>query len=157
MYKFSLLAIILAFTLFSLACSSDQPEQDPSEYSITEAPREAEVSSHTAPSGASLEERVQFYVDHDQYEDALDELRNADSSGGNVMIMKRDTHLHYATWLMNTAVQHGHMADNMPKSLRHFRRVLEIDPDNRQARTNIDQIEGIYRQMGRDVPEGVAE
>lgn len=102
------------------------------------------------------EVQVQYLVDNNRYDEALDKLGNLNQSDTTTIIMLRDTHLHYGNWLMYHA-DTIHMSDRMPKALRHFRRVLEIDPDNRQARSNIDQIESIYRQMGRDIPEGVAE
>jgi hypothetical protein len=45
----------------------------------------------------------------------------------------------------------------MGGALRHFRKVLQLDPGNSRAQAEIDQIEGIYTQMGRPIPEGVAD
>jgi len=38
-------------------------------------------------------------------------------------------------------------------ALADFRQVLKYDPDNDEARQKIDTIEGIYRSMGRPIPE----
>lgn len=38
-------------------------------------------------------------------------------------------------------------------ALRDFRRTLRYDPDNAEARDKQDQIVGIYKQMGRPVPD----
>jgi tetratricopeptide (TPR) repeat protein len=40
-----------------------------------------------------------------------------------------------------------------PVALRHYRRVLEIDKDNKKAKDNVAMIEGIYKSMGREVPK----
>jgi len=49
------------------------------------------------------------------------------------------------------------MKTRMTDALKNFRRVLELDPENTQAQAEIEQIEAIYRSMGRDVPTGVAK
>ena len=38
-------------------------------------------------------------------------------------------------------------------ALADFRQVLKYDPDNDEARQKIDTIEGIYKSMGRPIPE----
>lgn len=131
--------LTLILVLFISACASEQvsPENAP------------------VPEG-SLTQQIQFLVDNNRFDEALDKLRMEDSSEPRIMIMIRDTHLHYGNWLMYHA-ETIHMTERMPKALRHFRRVLEIDPNNRTARSNIEQIEAIYAQLGRPVPEGVAE
>lgn len=40
-----------------------------------------------------------------------------------------------------------------PQSLKLFRRAVEVDAANKKAKGHIDTIEGIYRQMGREVPK----
>ena len=40
-----------------------------------------------------------------------------------------------------------------PDALRTYRKVLTVDKDNKKAQSNISTIEGIYRSMGRPVPE----
>ncbi len=40
-----------------------------------------------------------------------------------------------------------------PASLRLFRKAVEADPANKKAKGHIDTIEGIYKQMGREVPK----
>ena len=67
-----------------------------------------------------------------------------------------NTHLAYASYLTHEA-DHLAMGQRMGDALRHFRRAAELDPQNSIALTHIELIEGIYAQMGRDVPEGVAK
>jgi len=40
-----------------------------------------------------------------------------------------------------------------PTALRSYRRVLEFDKANQKAKDNIAMIEGIYKSMGRPVPQ----
>ena len=40
-----------------------------------------------------------------------------------------------------------------PAALRSFRKVLEFDKENKKAKANIATIEGIYKSMGRPVPQ----
>jgi hypothetical protein len=38
-------------------------------------------------------------------------------------------------------------------ALQYYREVLKVDPKNEEALKNKDLIEGIYKQMGRPIPE----
>jgi hypothetical protein len=38
-------------------------------------------------------------------------------------------------------------------ALKHFKRVLELDPNNQEAMNNRMQIEDIYNSMGREIPK----
>ncbi len=40
-----------------------------------------------------------------------------------------------------------------PTALKSYRRVLEFDKTNQKAKDNISMIEGIYKSMGRPVPQ----
>lgn len=40
-----------------------------------------------------------------------------------------------------------------PAALKTYRRVLEFDKNNQKAKDNIATIEGIYKSMGRPVPQ----
>lgn len=40
-----------------------------------------------------------------------------------------------------------------PTALRQFRKALELDKENAKAKANIATIEGIYKSMGRPVPQ----
>lgn len=40
-----------------------------------------------------------------------------------------------------------------PQSLRLFRKAVEQDANNKKAKDNIAMIEGIYKQMGRPIPQ----
>jgi tetratricopeptide (TPR) repeat protein len=40
-----------------------------------------------------------------------------------------------------------------PVALKSYRRVLEFDKTNQKAKDNVSMIEGIYKSMGRPVPQ----
>lgn len=40
-----------------------------------------------------------------------------------------------------------------PAALRQFRSALKFDPENKKAKQNIATIEGIYKSMGRPIPQ----
>jgi tetratricopeptide (TPR) repeat protein len=107
-------------------------------------------------SGMPLTQQVVYLVELDEYEQALDLLGNADQNDPQVMQLKRDTHLLYGLWLTYSA-DSVQMSERMGGALRHFRRVMQLDPENSRAQAEIEQIEGIYTQMGRPIPEGVAD
>lgn len=104
----------------------------------------------------TVQEQVQFLVDADRYPEALDILRETSSDETEIQVMLRDVHLLYGIWLVDHA-QNMDMRVNMPEALRHFRRVLEFDPDNSIAWAHIQQIESVYRSLNREIPQGVAE
>lgn len=43
--------------------------------------------------------------------------------------------------------------EKYPKALQLYRRAVKLDPDNATAKAGVDQIESIYRSMGRPIPE----
>lgn len=110
----------------------------------------------------TLETNVNELIRQNEFEEALELLRNAGDNASNglssvdINELKIYTHLAYANYLTHEA-DHLGMRNRMSYALRHYRRVLELDEDNREARTHIDLIEGIYQQMGREIPEGVAD
>lgn len=82
----------------------------------------------------------------------LEEVREGNSTDS----AKIAAHYNYGIYLEYYA-NSKEMRTRMTDALKHFRRVLEIDPDNAEAQAEIEQIEGIYRSMGRDIPQGVAK
>ncbi len=113
---------------------------------------------------ATLEGRVALLLEQNEFEDALQLLSEADAHQGSedagdargIDELLVEVHLAYANYLTHEA-DHLAMGMRMGDALRHYRRVLQLDPGNTQALTHIELIEGIYVQMGREIPEGVAE
>ena len=118
---------------------------------------QSEDSTDNSPySSASLADQVEHYNQNEEYEEALQLLRQSDGDPEEITQMQETVHLNYALYLTHERAMED-MTHYIPKALRHFRRVLEINPDNQQAQEQRDQIEQIYRQLGRDIPEGIAE
>lgn len=67
-----------------------------------------------------------------------------------------DIYLQYGIYYEYYA-EHVAMKLRMTGALEHLRRAVELDPENDKAKAEIEQIESIYKQMGREIPEGVAE
>jgi hypothetical protein len=103
----------------------------------------------------SLSEKVEYHIQNDQYDEAFVLVRGADANDPVVADLLLATHMTYALHLTYASLTD--MRVRMPEALRHFRRVLELDPGNERARAEIKQIEGIYESLNRDIPEGVAE
>ena len=91
---------------------------------------------------------------NNEFEEALDILRDSDQDDDTVNQLLMATHMNYALYLTHESDMG--MTERMPSALRHFRRVLELDPGNARAQAEADNIESIYRSLGRDIPEGVA-
>jgi hypothetical protein len=138
--------LLLTFSaLFLLAgCSGDEPGTAAGETPLPDL------------TGMSLQQQVAVLIEADRYEQALEILRDADPDDPMVQQLKRDTHLIFGLWLTYSA-DSVQMSERMGGALRHYRRVLELDPENSRARAEINQIEGIYTRMGRPIPEGVAD
>ncbi len=89
-----------------------------------------------------------------KYEDAivaLDKAHTAKPKDGEVTKALADGHLAYGDFYMNNAGMPPFK--KYPGALKEYRKVLEYDKDNKAAKQNIATIEGIYKQMGRPVPQ----
>jgi hypothetical protein len=139
--KLFFISISLLLAIVSCGGAAQTPESNPEPKPVPEG---------------TTQEQVQFLVDADRYTEALDILREQDSDEPEIRTMQRDVHLLYGVWLVDHA-QNMDMRVNMPEALRQFRRVLELDPDNRIAQANIQQIETIYKSLNREIPQGVAQ
>ena len=56
---------------------------------------------------------------------------------------------------LGTATMYADSLDNKVKyrkALEFYREALKLDPTNKEAKNNKDMIEGIYKQMGRPIP-----
>ena len=89
-----------------------------------------------------------------KYEDAvmlLDKAHTANPKSAEITKALTDAHL---------AAVDALMADDAlppmrkyPSALREYRKVLALDKTNAKAKANVDQIEGIYKSMGRPIPQ----
>lgn len=109
----------------------------------------------------TLEEEVDYLIEHDEYDHALDLLYSEDREDESVKVLLEKTHLNYGLYNMNT-FDEREMRTRMNEALRQFTEVLRVNPQNSIARTQIDQILQIYetipnREPEEDVIEGLRE
>jgi hypothetical protein len=114
---------------------------------------EPQATTETAP--ATLRGVVELAIEQDRYEDALTALAAADTTDSERVDLLFATHLTYGRWIMNNQ-NTQQMGQTMPQALRHLRRAQQLFPGEPQSQELIDLIEGIYTQMKRPIPEGVA-
>ena len=80
----------------------------------------------------------------------LNELGTNSPSDVSLRHSRVQAHLRYAAFLMYN--------DTIPQNvkyrlaLKQFNHVLKLDPEQKDAREQKDLIEGIYKQMGREIP-----
>lgn len=142
---------------------------------------EKEIENEANSEFAKKIEEVQNLLDEGKYIAAVSQLNRAGqlkemdrkimhATYGRILETLREqegveeqlatAHLGYGIWLVYYGVDltdQNSMKEIMPMALRHFRRVLELDPSSDKAQSEIAQLEGIYRSLGREVPQGVAE
>lgn len=110
-----------------------------------------------------LEEQVDQHIAEDEYEEAIDLLENADpdETDADLEALKEKTHLNYGLFLEYRS-EPDDMREAMTGALRQFIEVLKINPENEEARSEIEQIMGIYetipdRDPGEDILEDLRE
>ena len=113
------------------------------------------------PQFESINEQIDYMIDQNRYEEALDYLDESTSDERERNRLREKVHLNYGLYSMNT-FDEDEMRTRMNDALRQFIRVLEINSDNDVARTQIDQILQVYetipdRQPEDDVQEGLRE
>jgi len=91
----------------------------------------------------SLSEKVEFFLENDQYSDALI-LLEAQEETEEVMTLREKAHLNYGLYLEYRDSNVTNMRDKMNGALAEYIKVLRINPDNEKAVSEIEQILGIY-------------
>jgi tetratricopeptide (TPR) repeat protein len=82
---------------------------------------------------------------------ALEAEHKANPKDAEVKTALAGAHLAYGESLMNNPQMPPFR--KYPGALRQFRQVLTYDANNKKAKDNIALIEGIYKSMGREVPQ----
>jgi len=100
----------------------------------------------------SLAEKVDFFLESDQYADALTLLEGQEESE-EVMTLKEKTHLNYGLFLEYRDSNVTNMRDKMNGALAQYVEVLKINPDNEKAVSEIEQILGIYSTFENRKPD----
>lgn len=105
----------------------------------------------------SMAEKVEFFLENDQYSDALTLLETQEETE-EVMTLREKTHLNYGLFLEYRDSDVTNMRDKMNGALAQYVEVLKINPDNEKAISEIEQILGIYATFDNRKPdEEVAE
>lgn len=97
----------------------------------------------------NLSEEVDRLIAEEEYQEAIRLLRNADDSENeaDVAELKEKTYLNYGLFLEYRGPEGSSMRDRMTSALEQFIKVLEVNPKNQKARSEIKQIMGIYETM----------
>ena len=97
----------------------------------------------------NIDEQVNQLIAEDNYTEALSLLDNADpaESEADINELKEKTHLNYGLYLEYRGPEDSSMRDRMTSALEQYVEVLKLNPENEKARTEIDQIMGIYETM----------
>jgi tetratricopeptide (TPR) repeat protein len=97
----------------------------------------------------NVAERVDQLIAEDNYTQALNILKNvsAEETDANLSELKEKTYLNYGLYLEYRGPEDSTMRDRMTSALEQYIEVLKINPDNKKARTEIQQIMGIYSTM----------
>lgn len=103
---------------------------------------------------AALLKQAQTKLNDKKYDEALALLEPAYKKTPNDAALAKamaDAHLKYGDFYLNN----GQLPpfQKYPNALRQYRAVLAIDKNNKAAKDNIALIEGIYKSMGRPVPQ----
>lgn len=101
-----------------------------------------------------LSKQVDQLISEDNYTKALDMLNNADASDtkADISSLKEKTHLNYGLYLEYRGPKDSSMRDRMTSALKQYIAVLKLNPHNQKARSEIQQIMGIYNTMPNKSP-----
>lgn len=120
---FTMRYLTIFFLILFIACSGETPE--------------------------NLEEQVDQLIAEDNYTEALELLDSADpdQTEADIDMLREKTHLNYGLYLEYRGPEDSSMRDRMTSALEQYIEVLKINPGNEKARSEIEQIMGIYETM----------
>lgn len=96
-----------------------------------------------------VEQHVDQLIAEDQYEQAIETLEDADpeETDADLPTLKEKAHLNYGLYLEYRGPEDSSMRDRMTAALEQYIEVLHLNPENQQARDEINQIMSIYGTM----------
>ncbi len=114
---------LLLLSVTFLACSSSTPED--------------------------LSKKIDQLIAEDNYQQAIELLTNANPQDveADLSKLKEKTYLNYGLYLEYRGPEDSSMRDRMTSALEQYIKVLNINPENQKARSEIKQIMGIYDTM----------
>lgn len=140
-------ALMTLLSVFLLATGCAGSEQG--------SPDASAAETRTVPSDATASQRVDAWIDADAYDEALEWLESAEAASipaAERSMLLEKTWLNYGLYSMST-FEPGEMRTRMNDALRCFAKVIEINPGNRMADQQINQILSVYRTMPGRGPE----
>lgn len=108
----------------------------------------------TGQSNQNVTEKVDELIAKDQYTQALELLEDAnpEETEADLATLREKTHLNYGLYLEYRGPEESSMRERMTSALEQYIKVLDINPQNGKARTEIKQIMGIYQTMPNRTP-----
>lgn len=96
-----------------------------------------------------LGKAVDQLIAEDNYPTALEQINNADPATTEYDLdqLREKTYLNYGLYLEYRGPEESTMRDRMTSALEQYIEVLKINPNNEKARSEIQQIMGIYSTM----------
>lgn len=97
----------------------------------------------------NLSDEIDRLIAEEEYQEAITLLENTDNTENeaDVAELKEKTYLNYGLFLEYRGPEGSSMRDRMTSALEQFIKVLEVNPENQKARSEIKQIMGIYETM----------
>jgi TPR repeat protein len=144
----------IAFILSMVGCSSSEPlvvKEHASTGSPEVQPQGAPNSPNPATSNAPVPSAGVSDADLATFKANYEKTKAAYSKDPKAKDAYVTATVKYATGTM--------LADSLgpkekyPGALKLYREALKVDPNNKEALSNKDLIEGIYKQMGRPIPQ----
>ncbi|NGP87322.1 hypothetical protein [Fodinibius halophilus] len=96
----------------------------------------------------NLGEHIDQLIAEDNYTQAIKVLNDADpTKEDNLDRLKEKTYLNYGLYLEYRGPEDSSMRDRMTSALEQYIKVLNLNPQNQKARSEVKQIMGIYSTM----------
>lgn len=136
----SLFTLLLLSQLLFTQCQQSEPSQD-----TATAMGDEESVDMAAPSG-TMEEKVDTWIENNDYDAALEWLGTQDETNPDVKQQLEKVWLNYGYHSMNV-FDPAEMRTQMNWALTCFAEVLTLNEQNEAARAQIDQILDVYATM----------
>ena len=127
---------IVSFSLLLFSCSANQQTESP----------------NTEPVEQTLEDKVDALLDADLYTEALELLADLEDTEEKDSLLET-TYLNYGLFLEYRDSNVSNMRDKMNSAIRQYVEVLNINPDNEKAISEIKKILGIYAMFPDRSPD----
>jgi len=101
-----------------------------------------------------LSKKVDQLISEDNYSQALNLLNSANTNktDADISKLKEKTYLNYGLFLEYRGPKESSMRDRMTSALQQYIQVLKINSNNQKARSEIQQIMGVYKTMPNKSP-----